>query len=65
VSGGTLTLASGSGSALGSTSAITLGGGTFANGNFSEGSANTAGVGALNLTAAGSHLDFGTGTVAH
>ena len=85
VSGGTLTLANGSGSALGSTSGITvnsggtlflgasnqinntatitLGGGTFAKGNFSEGSTSTAGVGALILSAAGSHLDFGTGTV--
>jgi fibronectin-binding autotransporter adhesin len=85
VNGGTLTLANGSGSALGFTSAITvnsggtlllgasnqinnaatitLGGGTFAKGNFSEGSASTAGVGALVLSAAGSHLNFGTGTV--
>ncbi len=42
---------------------MTLAGGTFAKGNFSEGSISTAGVGALTLTAAGSHLDFGTGTV--
>jgi autotransporter-associated beta strand protein len=85
VNGGTLVLASGSGSALGNTSgvtvnsggtlflgannqinntaAITLNGGTFARGDFSEGGINAAGVGALNLTAAGSHLDFGTGTV--
>jgi len=85
VNGGTLTLANGSGSALGFTSAITvnsggtlllgannqinnlasltLGGGTFARGTFSEGGINTVGLGALNLTAAGSHLDFGTGAV--
>lgn len=42
---------------------ITLGGGTLARGNFSEGSANTVGIGALILNAPGSHLDFGTGTV--
>jgi autotransporter-associated beta strand protein len=85
VSGGTLILATSSGSALGSTSAITLNsggtlllgannqindtgtmtlaGGTFAKGNFSEGSTSTAGAGALTLSATGSHLDFGTGTV--
>jgi len=85
VNGGTLTLANSSGSALGSTSNITvnsggtlslgqgdqinntatmtLHGGTFAKGNFSEGSASTPGLGALTLTASGSHLDFGTGTV--
>lgn len=85
VNGGTLTLASGSGSALGSTSSvtvnsgailflgannqinnvatITLGGGTFRRGNFSEGSASSAGAGTLSLSSSGSHLDFGTGTV--
>jgi fibronectin-binding autotransporter adhesin len=85
VSGGTLTVANGSGIALGSTSGVTvnsggtfllgasdqvnntatmtLAGGTFGKGNFSEGSANTPGLGALTLTASGSHLDFGTGTV--
>jgi autotransporter-associated beta strand protein len=47
---------------INNTATITLGGGTFRRGNFSEGSASTAGVGALTLTAAGSHLDFGTGT---
>jgi hypothetical protein len=41
---------------------ITLSGGTFRRGGFSEGSASTPGVGALTLTAAGSHLDFGTGS---
>ena len=85
INGGTLTLASSSGIALGFTSGITvnsggtlllgannqinnlasltLAGGTFARGNFSEGSTISLGLGALNLTAAGSHLDFGTGTV--
>ncbi len=85
VNGGTLTLSSTSGSALGSTSSVTvnsggtvllgannqindtapmtLAGGTFAKGNFSEGSASTPGVGALTLTASGSLIDFGTGTV--
>ena len=42
---------------------MTLAGGTFAKGNFSEGSTSTAGVGSLTLTATGSHLDFGTGSV--
>jgi autotransporter-associated beta strand protein len=42
---------------------ITLAGGTFRRGNFSEGTAGSAGVGALSLTAGGSHLDFGTGLV--
>ncbi len=85
VNGGTLTVANGSGSALASTSNVTvnsggtfllgasdqvnnnatmtLAGGTFGKGNFSEGSASTPGVGALTLTASGSQLDFGTGTV--
>jgi fibronectin-binding autotransporter adhesin len=84
ISGGTLKVATSSGSALGTTSAvtvnsggtlllgasnqinntapITLAGGTFAKGDFSEGSTSTAGTGALTLSATGSHLDFGTGT---
>jgi autotransporter-associated beta strand protein len=84
VSGGTLALAAASGSALGSTSSVTvnsggtlllgannqindsapmtLAGGTFAKGNFSEGTTSSVGVGALTLTA-NSHIDFGTGTV--
>ena len=84
VDAGTLTLASGLGGALGSTSGITvnsggtlllgasaqikdtapitLHGGTFAKGDFSEGSLNTAGVGALTLNSIGSRLDFGTGS---
>ena len=60
-SGGTLFL--GANNQINNTATITLNGGTFAKGNFSEGSSSTAGVGALNLTAAGSHLDFGSGTV--
>jgi fibronectin-binding autotransporter adhesin len=60
-SGGTLFL--GANNQINNTATITLNGGTFAKGNFSEGSASTAGAGALNLTAAGSHLDFGSGTV--
>ena len=85
VNGGTLVAANSSGSALGSTTAVTvnsggtvllgqsdqinntatvtLAGGTLAKGNFSEGDASTAGVGSLTLTASGSKLDFGTGTV--
>ena len=40
---------------------VTLGGGTLSTGGFSEGTASSAGAGALNLTAAGSTIDFGTG----
>jgi autotransporter-associated beta strand protein len=60
-SGGTLLL--GNNNQINNVAAITLAGGTFAKGNFSEGSTSTAGVGALTLTATGSRLDFGTGTV--
>lgn len=60
-SGATLFL--GANNQINNTAQMTLAGGTFARGNFSEGSAASAGVGALSLTAAGSHLDFGTGTV--
>jgi autotransporter-associated beta strand protein len=85
INGGTLTAANNSGSALGSTSSVTvnsggtillgasdqindtapmtLAGGTFAKGNFSEGGTGSSGIGALTLTAAGSHVDFGSGTV--
>src|SRR5882724_7204651 len=85
VNGGTLTVANGSGNALGSTSgvtvnsggtfllgasdqinntaAVTLAGGTFAKGDFSEGTTGSAGVGALTLTASGSKIDFGAGSV--
>jgi len=82
ISGGTLTAAASSGSALKSTSSITvnsggtlmlgannqindtapitLAGGTFSAGNFSEGTENTPGLGALTLTAS-SLIDFGSG----
>jgi fibronectin-binding autotransporter adhesin len=60
-SGGTLTL--GANDQINNTAPITLAGGTFAKGNFSEGGAGSAGVGALTLTAAGSQIDFGSGTV--
>jgi fibronectin-binding autotransporter adhesin len=85
INGGTLNAAAASGSALGSTSSITvnsggtlllgasnqinnsatmtLAGGTFGKGNFSEGTTGAVGIGALTLTASGSHIDFGTGTV--
>ena len=85
VTGGTLELAAGGGSALGSTSSVTvngggtlllgasnqvsnsapvtLAGGTIGKGNFSEGSTSTPGLGALTLTASGSRVDFGGGTV--
>ncbi len=42
---------------------MTLAGGTFSKGNFSEGSDAAPGLGALTLTASGSKLDFGNGTV--
>jgi autotransporter-associated beta strand protein len=60
-SGATLLL--GAGNQIKNTAPMTLAGGTFAKGNFSEGSINSVGVGALTLTAAGSNLDFGTGSV--
>ena len=85
VSGGTLTVASGTGSALGATTSVLvnwgstlllgannqinnaatliLAGGTFGRGTFTEGGATTVGISALTLTAAGSHIDFGTGSV--
>ena len=59
--GGTLLL--GGNDQIKNTAALNLNGGTLAKGNFSEGSANTPGVGALTLIAAGSRLDFGAGTV--
>ena len=40
---------------------VTLAGGTLSTGGFSEGTESSAGAGALNLTAAGSTIDFGTG----
>jgi autotransporter-associated beta strand protein len=60
-SGGTLLL--GASSQIKDTAAMFLNGGTFAKGNFSEGAAGGAGLGALTLTATGSHVDFGSGTV--
>jgi fibronectin-binding autotransporter adhesin len=60
-SGGTFLL--GANNQVNNTATMTLAGGTFGKGNFSEGSASAPGVGALTLTASGSHLDFGTGTV--
>ena len=60
-SGGTLLL--GANNQINNTAPMTLAGGTFAKGNFSEGTTSSAGVGALTLTAPGSHIDFGTGTV--
>jgi autotransporter-associated beta strand protein len=85
ITGGTLTAAASSGSALGSTSSVTVNsggtlllgaadqinnsasvtlfGGTFAKGDFAEGTSGSAGLGALTLSASGSHIDFGAGTV--
>lgn len=59
--GGTLLL--GASNQINNSASLTLDGGTFAKGNFSEGLANSVGVGTLTLTSAGSHIDFGTGTV--
>jgi len=59
-SGGTLLL--GANNQINNSAGITLGGGTFAAGNFSEGTTGSAGMGALTLTSAGSIIDFGTGT---
>jgi len=42
---------------------VTLDGGTIAKGDFSEGTANSVGIGTLTLSASGSHIDFGSGTV--
>ncbi|MFN2507154.1 MAG: beta strand repeat-containing protein [Chthoniobacterales bacterium] len=60
-SGGTLLL--GGSNQINDTATVTLAGGTIAKGNFSEGTATTPGMGALTLTATGSHIDFGTGSV--
>jgi autotransporter-associated beta strand protein len=60
-SSGTLML--GANDQIKNTAPVTLAGGTFAKGNFSEGTAALPGVGALTLTASGSTLDFGSGTV--
>jgi fibronectin-binding autotransporter adhesin len=58
--GGTLML--GGDNQINDSAPITLFGGTFAKGDFHEGTINTPGVGALSLTASGSQIDFGTGT---
>lgn len=60
-SGATLRL--GASDQVNDSATITLAGGTFAKGNFSEGSPSSVGLGTLILTASGSHIDFGTGTV--
>ncbi|MFL6521473.1 MAG: beta strand repeat-containing protein [Chthoniobacterales bacterium] len=57
------TLLLGANNQINNTALLILAGGTFGKGAFSEGSGNTVGLGALTLTAAGSHIDFGTGTV--
>ncbi|HKP01764.1 MAG TPA: autotransporter-associated beta strand repeat-containing protein [Chthoniobacterales bacterium] len=60
-SGGTLFL--GKNDQINNAATMILAGGTFAKGNFSEGTTSSLGVGALTLAASNSHLDFGTGTV--
>jgi autotransporter-associated beta strand protein len=60
-SGGTLSL--GANDQLNNSATVTMAGGTFEKGNFSEGLTTLQGMGALTLTASGSHIDFGTGTV--
>jgi autotransporter-associated beta strand protein len=60
-SGSTLML--GASNQINNSATITLSAGTFAKGNFSEGSASSVGMGTLALTASASHIDFGTGTV--
>ena len=57
------TLLLGADNEINDVASITLNAGTIAKGNFSEGTAATVGMGALTLVAAGSNLDFGTGTV--
>lgn len=59
--GGTLML--GANNQINNTATITLAGGILAKGNFSEGTASAPGMGALILTASGSGIDFGNGTV--
>jgi autotransporter-associated beta strand protein len=60
-SGGTLLL--GANNQINTAAALFLSGGTFAKGDYAEGAANSVGLGALTLSASGSRLDFGTGTV--
>jgi len=59
--GGTLML--GAGNQINDAATITLAGGTFDRGNFSEGSDTAVGMGELILTASGSVLDFGNGSI--
>lgn len=59
--GGTLFL--GANNQINNAATMTLSGGTFAKGNYSEGSVSGAGLGALVVAGANSHLDFGTGSV--
>jgi fibronectin-binding autotransporter adhesin len=59
VNGGTLLL--GNSNRINNAADVSLGGGTFATGGFSEGDATSAGLGSLTLTA-NSVLDFGAGT---
>ena len=56
------TLQLGASNQINDTAAMTLAGGTFAKGNFAEGTASAVGMGALTLSAS-SHIDFGSGTV--
>ena len=60
-SGGTLLL--GANNQINNSATMTLNGGTFAKGGYYEGTSSSVGLGALTLTATGSHVDFGTGTV--
>ena len=60
-SGGTLML--GANDQINNTATVTLAGGTFGKGNFSEGTEASLGLGALTLTASSSQIDFGSGTV--
>jgi fibronectin-binding autotransporter adhesin len=57
------TLLLGASEQINNTATVTLAGGTFAKGNFSEGSASTPGAGALSLAGLNSQIDFGTGSV--
>ena len=59
--GGTLQL--GASNQINNSATVTLAGGMIAKGNFTEGSTSGIGWGALTLSASGSHVDFGTGTV--
>lgn len=59
--GGTLLL--GASNQISTGTPLSLGGETFATGGFSQGTANSVGMGALTLTGADSHIDFGTNAV--